>query len=373
LSQSDQTPEGRPDADRGRILDAAANRAAEALRVVEDYLRFVLDDRQLLEKCKHLRHQLTAVCRGPWLSGRWHLRHTPEDVGTDLTAGAESARRSSADVLAANLERLKQSLRSLEEWAKVDWPAEAARLEQLRYETYTLEKAVCITLDNSERLADARLYVLLDGRDTERQFVDLAGQLVDAGVDIVQLRDKRLPDRDLLRRARLLREITAGSGTLFVMNDRADLALLSDADGLHVGQEELSVKDARRLLGPQPLVGVSTHSIEQARQAVLDGASYLGAGPTFASPTKQFERFEGLEFLRQVAAEITRPVFAIGGITSQNVAEVLAAGIRRVAVSSAVVAADDPAAAARELQAALSSGGPGTGSTGAEVFTTRPQ
>ena len=111
------------------------------------------------------------------------------------------------------------------------------------------------------------------------------------------------------------------------------------------------MKDARSIVGPEALVGVSAHSIEQARRAVLDGANYLGVGPMFPSPTKQFEAFPGLELLRAVAAEIRLPAFAIGGICRENLRDVLAAGFTRIAVSAAVTAADDPAAAAKELKA----------------------
>jgi thiamine-phosphate pyrophosphorylase len=170
---------------------------------------------------------------------------------------------------------------------------------------------------------------------------------------VLQLRDKSLPDRVLLARARLVRECTRGTGTLFIVNDRADLAHAAEADGVHLGQEELPVGDARRILGPDALIGVSTHSIEQARQAVLDGASYLGCGPTFPSETKRFEQFPGLALLRQVSAEITLPAFAIGGIQAGNLAAVRAAGMGRVAVSHGIINHPDPEQAARELAAGL--------------------
>ena len=133
------------------------------------------------------------------------------------------------------------------------------------------------------------------------------------------------------------------------MNDRPDIAVLAEADGVHIGQDELTVSEARRIVGPERLIGVSTHTIEQARQAVLDGADYLGVGPTFPSGTKSFESFAGLEFIRQVAAEITLPWFAIGGIDAKNLATVLDAGASRIAVSGAILTATDPCAAAAEL------------------------
>jgi thiamine-phosphate pyrophosphorylase len=175
---------------------------------------------------------------------------------------------------------------------------------------------------------------------------------------VLQLRDKNLPDRQLLDRARTLRAITRGTSTLFIMNDRPDLAALSGADGVHVGQDELTVKDARRILGPDGLVGVSTHSVEQARSAVLDGADYIGVGPTFPSGTKKFAEFTGTALLRAVAPEIRLPAFAIGGIDAKNLSEVLATGFTRVAVSGAVTTANDPATAASELLGLL------TGRTG---------
>jgi thiamine-phosphate pyrophosphorylase len=141
--------------------------------------------------------------------------------------------------------------------------------------------------------------------------------------------------------------------TLVVVNDRPDIAVLADADGVHLGQDDLRVKDARAIVGPRRLIGVSTHSIEQARAAVLDGANYLGVGPTFPSRTKSFDAFPGLDFVRQVAAEIRLPAFAIGGIEATNVGEVVAAGLRRVAVGSAVMGDAKPRAAVAALRERL--------------------
>jgi thiamine-phosphate pyrophosphorylase len=180
-----------------------------------------------------------------------------------------------------------------------------------------------------------------------------ATAIIQAGVDVVQLRDKRLSDRELLERARLLRRLTAKSRTLFIVNDRPDIAAISEADGVHVGQDELTVKDARRVLSPAQWVGVSTHDLQQAQAAVRDGADYLGCGPTFPSGTKSFDHFPGLEFLRQVATQIGLPAFAIGGIDAVNINDVLATGISRVAASGAIWRATDPAAAAADLASRL--------------------
>jgi thiamine-phosphate pyrophosphorylase len=166
---------------------------------------------------------------------------------------------------------------------------------------------------------------------------------------MIQLRDKNMDDRDLAARARTLRELTSGTETLFIVNDRADIAAAANADGVHVGQEDLSVKDARTIVGPRALVGVSTHNIDQARAAVLDGANYLGAGPTFVSRTKTFDSVAGLDYLRQVAGEIRLPTFAIGGISAKNLPDVLATAVSRVAAATAVTATANPACAAQQM------------------------
>jgi thiamine-phosphate pyrophosphorylase len=336
-----------------RAIDAAANRADEGLRVVEDYVRFVLDDRHLTSLSKSLRHELaTALAVFP-TAARQNARETQGDVGTHISLPSEQTRRSAAAVAQASLKRVQQALRSLEEFSKLLEPAVAAHLEQIRYQSYTLERAVGITSESLDRLASARLYVLVDGGSSVDGFARLAEALVAADVDVIQLREKRLADRELLERARLLADLTRDSQTLFVMNDRPDLAVLAGADGVHIGQDELPVKDARRIVGPESLIGVSTHSLEQARAAVLDGANYIGVGPTFPSGTKHFAEFTGIELLRSVAAEIRLPAFAIGGITLENVGEVLAAGMKRVAVSGAIAGAADPGQAAAEFQARL--------------------
>lgn len=332
-----------------RILDAAANRAGEGLRVIEDYLRFHLDDRHLTRLAKAIRHDLTAALSVFGSSDRHAARETRVDVGTSVSLPSEGERSDLASVLAASFKRVEQSLRSLEEYSKTVSAPAAVALEQLRYRVYTLERVTDITQASLQRLAGAQLYVLIDGGRSESQLRQLVRSLVVAGAGVIQLRDKHLPDRELLARARVVREATSDSNTLFIMNDRPDLALLSGADGVHVGQDELTVKDARRIVGTRGLVGVSTHSLDQAQAAVLDGADYIGVGPTFPSGTKQFSEFTGVELLHAVAEEIRLPAFAIGGITLANLPEVLAAGFSRIAVSGAISGAEEPAAAARRL------------------------
>jgi len=350
-----------------RIIDANFNRAAEGLRVVEDHCRLALGDRHLTERCKQLRHDLTAALAAIPREHLHSARDSQADVGTAITTPSEGSRQSLAHIAAANWQRIQQALRAIEEYAKLIAPDIAPQIEAIRYHSYTFAKACTTTADTQERLANARLYVLLDGRASECEFAERAQELIAAGVHLLQLRDKRLDDRTLLARARLLRRVIdeaeaarqeprppthhslATHSPFLILNDRPDLALLARADGVHLGQDELSVHDARQIVGPEMLIGVSTHSIDEARQAVLDGASYLGCGPTFLSGTKHFDHFPGLEFLRQVAAEIALPAFAIGGITPENLPQVLATGLRRVAVGGAIATSADPTSMIRDF------------------------
>lgn len=345
-----------------RLIDASLNRASEGARVVEDYARFVLDDAGLSRRAKELRHGLAAAGSVLPFATRLALRDTPGDVGTAISTPTETARGGPWDVCVASLARLQEALRSLEEYGKTVDPTVGARFERLRYDAYILASALGAATRSAERLAAARLYVLVDCRESESAFDSLVELITAAGADIVQLRDKRAGDRTLVRRARRLAAICREHEAVSIVNDRADIAVAAGADGVHVGQEELSVADARRVVGAEGLVGVSTHSLDQVRSAVAAGADYLGVGPTFPSTTKAFEAFPGLDFVRRVAEEIKLPAFAIGGIDAGNVEQVVIAGLSRIAVGAAITTAADPAAATAELKRSLN-GRVGTGSS----------
>ncbi|EAQ79855.1 thiamine phosphate synthase [Blastopirellula marina] len=353
MPDEQQPPNAQSTIAAWRAIDAAANRAAEGLRVVEDFVRFGLDDRHLTTLVKNMRHDLASALQQFSSETLHSARDTQADVGVTLSTNGEQSRTNLTQIATSNLKRAQQSLRTLEEFSKLVHPAVSAYFEQLRYRSYTLEKGLTTTQANSERLAGARLYVLIDGCQNAEKFSQIVAELIAGGVDIVQLRDKSLDDRTLLERARQLREITAATSTFAIVNDRCDIAALADADGVHVGQEELSVKEARAILGVGKLIGVSTHSIDQARRAVLDGADYIGVGPTFPSQTKSFDQFPGLDLVRQVAGEIRLPAFAIGGITLENIGQVVEAGLSRVAVSGAIAGANDPREAAEAMRQSL--------------------
>jgi thiamine-phosphate pyrophosphorylase len=340
--------------DSARVLDAAGNRTREALRVVEDYCRFVLDDALLSRELKELRHGLAGVL-GDLAAQDLLLeaRETRRDVGVSIGTDDERQRGGLVDVVRANCKRLQEGLRTLEEVAKVHSPGLAQELESMRYRTYTLERVLLLGASARQRLAEARLHVLLGGSSCIAALDWTIAEVAAGGASVVQLREKALPDRELLARARQVRQWTRKAGVLFIVNDRPDIARLADADGVHLGQDDLPVKEARRILGPDALIGVSTHSLDQLRLAVLDGASYLGVGPVFPSETKPFEEFPGEAFVRAAHAETTLPLFAIGGINQATIDRAVAAGARRVAVSAAIAQAEEPRQTAAALLSAL--------------------
>src|SRR5262245_58878700 len=342
--------------DAARMCDASANRAREALRVLEDHARLVMNDAFLCRQLKELRHGLAEALAELPASLFMAARDVRGDVGVTISTPREEERATLADVVAANAKRLQESLRSLEEYGKVLSPKLGQAIESLRYHAYTLEKALALGGEARRRLADATLYVLVTDAQCRASLEGTIREAVEGGADVIQLREKGLDDRTLLQRARDVRQLTRRLGALFIVNDRPDIAILAEADGVHLGQEDLPLQEARRLLGPDALIGVSTHDAAQLERAILEGASYVGIGPTFPSATKTFEALAGLDFIRQAMESTTLPAFALGGITPENVDQVVAAGARRIAVSQAICAAEDPRAVAKALKSALRTG-----------------
>jgi thiamine-phosphate pyrophosphorylase len=285
-------------------------------------------------------------------------RDTLGDVGTEIETPRERRRYSVAGVIVANLRRLTEALRTLEELAKLSDACVARRLEQLRYRCYTIEKALVLTAQARNRLAGVRLCVLVSGASCTAALDWTIAEAAAGGAQAFQLREKELDDRALLDRARRMRRWTRDAGALFVVNNRPDIARLADADGVHLGQDDISVRDARRIVGTEVLIGVSTHNLEQLQRALLEGASYVGVGPTYASRTKGFECLAGIDYVKQAVDATKLPLFAIGGIDESNASAVIQAGARRLAVSRAICAADDPRRAAARLLHELEAANP---------------
>jgi thiamine-phosphate pyrophosphorylase len=333
------------------MLDANANRAREALRVMEDYARFCLNHEGLSQELKQLRHGLAETLKNHLAEAILH-RDVRGDVGVEIKTATEGRREGLGDVVTAAGKRLGEALRVIEEVLKtLDTPA-AAAVEKLRYAAYAAEQKIAQTL-RPGLFDHVRLYVLMTESICKRPWLAAAAEAIAGGADCLQLRENPLEGGELLKRAKQLVHLCRQHQVLCIINDRPDIALAAGADGVHVGQEDLPAIEARKIIGPRLILGVSTHNLDQARQAVLDGADYIGVGPVFRSQTKPRDILPGLDFARQVAEEIKIPAVAIAGITERNVDEVLATGIKAVAITAAIVGCDDVRGAAKRLKVKL--------------------
>lgn len=326
-----------------RIIDANLNRAAEAARTLEEIARFLLDDKNLSEKLKNIRHKINSIQEEKYTEFL-KARDTENDIGIDIKNSTQ--RINIENIFKANIKRLQQALRTLAEYS-VENKENALIFEKLRYESYTLEKIMWNKLKekyNQIKLSDKKLYLVTnsDKFESDDAFLDAIASALEGGVDILQLREKTMSASKIITLGKKIKQLCLQYGTTFIVNDRVDIALILEADGVHLGQDDLDVKSAREILGDNAIVGISTHAPEQASKAVEDGADYIGVGPVFATPTKQGKTPVGLEYVKWASENIEIPAFAIGGINLENCEQVFEAGLKRIAIVRAIINADSP-------------------------------
>lgn len=341
-------------------VDANLNRAREGLRVVDDYARFVLRNSAAMTLAKSLRHDLVAAeqtLRNNQLQLK-AARSVESDPGTTVTLPGESKRISPNDVAAANIRRVQEALRSLEEFGKLLSVEFSASVKQLRYRSYELEQQLVIPASQlrRQRLQRSHLYVLITESLCRTDWKTTAKEVLAGGADVLQLREKQLSDDEFLLRARWLAELCHEHNALMIVNDRTDLVAESGADGLHLGQEDGCVQAASQQIGNDLLLGLSTHTAAQLSAVDCSAVDYVGVGPVFASSTKSFTDFAGLEFVGAACEQASLPWFPIGGIANDNLAQVIEAGATRAAICGAVIGSEDPQTAARELRQQLVAG-----------------
>ena len=201
--------------------------------------------------------------------------------------------------------------------------------------------------------SDVRLYVIISSSLAKKPVLETLQEVIQGGADAVQLREKTMSDHEFLALAKEFRRITSQSRTLFIVNDRIEIAKKTDADGLHIGQLDLDIYNTRMIIGYDRILGVSTHTIVQARKAQQEGADYIGVGPIFPTPTKDYEPPVGLDYLKEVKREITIPFVAIGAINLENLNEILLAGGLRVAICSAIICSNDILQTTRSFKAQI--------------------
>ncbi len=354
-----------------RILDANFNRAREALRVMEEYARFALNCGPLSGRAKQLRHGLSTAIGALDAASLLASRDTLGDVGVGQKVPGQLERTTLKDGFTAAAKRLSEALRALAETIQSADAKTAATIEHLRYDAYTLEKDIVLFAEPAEKFKRVRLYVIITS-NLPAEVLSLASRCAAGGADCIQLRAKDIPDDRLFALAVEFVDICREMGSLSIINDRVDIAAAAGADGVHLGQHDLPIEQVRRLQLTPLIVGKSTHSLKELETVVSDmndggagsqptrgpGAlpSYVSLGPVFATPTKPKIDIAGLDYVRQGLDTLSGTGVGhavIGGITRDNVEQVLDAGARCIAVCAAVTGAPDPAEACRRLKARI--------------------
>tara|TARA_B100000674_G_scaffold478739_1_gene476243 strand:+ start:352 stop:1413 length:1062 start_codon:yes stop_codon:yes gene_type:complete len=333
-----------------QIIDANLDRAREGLRVLEDWARFGLGREDFVKKIKNYRQIL----------GKHHLliykeaRNFINDECTGMAHPEQLLRNRTESIIFSNAARVQEALRVIEEFSRNHNRELSIAASRIRYEIYKLEIALINCENNRFRLKilqENDLYLITMNCD------DLIGKIrniLEGGVKIIQYRAKDGNDLKNLVEAKKIRELCTKFEALFIVNDRIDLALASDADGIHLGQEDIDIKSARKILGFSKIIGVSAGKESEIKNAIRDGCDYLGIGAIFLSTTKKNKIPLGIDEIRRISKDINIPWFAIGGIKVENIPSLKANGIKKVAIISDLLNSENPKEKAMMLIKALS-------------------
>lgn len=319
---------------------------------MEEYCRFVLNHPGFTARTKEMRHRLSRSLGE--LAGDQLLtcRDTEGDVGTHTRVPQQMARTSLEDSLAAGCKRVTEALRALTEVLKTDDPSLAQAIEDLRYQAYTLEKDIVVFGRPVEKYRRCRLYVIITS-DTPAEVLALTQKLCVGGADCIQLRSKQLVDQARFQLTQQFVKLCRTAQVLSVVNDRIDLAVACQADGVHLGLDDLPVAAARRLQTEPLIIGKTTHNPAELAEACAENPTYIALGPAFATGTKPGLTPAGLDYIKQglnTLASTGLGHVVIGGITMDNVDQVLDAGAQTIAVCQAITQAPDPTGACRRFK-----------------------
>ncbi len=324
-----------------RILDANLDRSREGLRVIEEWCRLGLENSEWAENCKQMRQEIA----------QWHrldlrkARDTLHDPGTHLSHPQEEKRETIEQLLQANFCRIQEALRVLEEYGKLYDLNMGNAFKKIRYQVYILESDL-LSSYRDQKLKKAALYLVTSSTENLFKIVESALQ---GGLPIVQYRKKNIDDIIRLEMAEKLCELCHKYEALFIVNDRADIALAVNADGVHLGQKDIPIALARQILGPNKIIGRSTTNPQEMEKAIAEGADYIGVGPVYATPTKAGKKPAGLDYVNHASQHSPIPWFAIGGIDTMNLSEVIASGAKQIAVVRAIMQANNPTQITQEF------------------------
>ena len=328
-----------------QLIDANLDRAREGLRVMEDWCRFGLKRNDFSIQIKDWRQQLGAHHHIIYRKARL----TSEDPAMGISHPLQRKRSTPEDIFIANSSRVQEALRVVEEFTRITDPKLSEVATKLRYETYQIEINVLNTkegIDKRQILKDCSLYLITTNRQNLKEVIL---QALEAGVKIVQYREKFLNDNEKVNQAKELASLCKKYNSLFIVNDRIDIALAVDADGVHLGQEDIPTKIARELLGSEKIIGRSTHCLDDIKNAEEEGCDYIGIGPIFHSETKKKLNPIGINYLRKGLNKTLLPAFAIGGINNSNINKLNQITNLRIAVSNAIINSSNPFSKTEEL------------------------
>lgn len=334
-----------------RIIDANCNRIGEGLRFLEDVARFIVNDEELSQQLKSIRHELINNISNLGMD-MLSTRDAAGDVGKDIESIGQP--EDLLSLVKANSKRVEESLRVIEELAKlpdISQVLTSKQFESTRFSIYTIEQQLLAKLQRRDKIQRiSGLYVILDTQILgHRDILEVAEKVISGGASVIQLRDKQKEKDDLLNMANNLAELCRQSHTFFIMNDYLDIAIAANADGIHVGQGDLPVNVIRKEMPIDKIVGISTYTLDEAQKAHDDGADYIAVGSVFPSSTKKNVKVVGINTLRLIGQKISLPIVAIGGINKQNIGEVMASGAVAAAVISAVLSDEDIVKATQRL------------------------
>jgi len=338
-----------------RIIDANFNRAREATRLMEEYCRFALNSSELSNRAKTLRHRICDTVARLDANIIITARNVHTDVGRGMTVQGQLVRRNLQDCFTAAAKRLTEALRVLAETTQTLKPDVAKVLEQLRFDAYSLEKDTLTKSSTAKRFSSVRLYVLINATagSTDSQILRLSAACVAGGADCIQLRAKGIIDKKTYELAGKIVILCKKAGVISIVNDRVDIAAAVGADGVHLGQDDLPLEQGRKLQLEPMIFGISTHSIDQLKSAIDQRPDYVSLGPAFATGTKPGAAPAGPKYINdamRLLADTAIGHVAIGGITVDNIEEVIRAGAKNIAVCAAVSKAADPEAMCRSLK-----------------------
>ncbi len=328
-----------------QLIDANLDRGREGLRVIEDWCRFGLKEKELVIELKNLRQELGAKHHVNYKRGR----STSSDSGIGLNHPYQQSRANPFEIVSANCARVQEAMRVIEEFTRVFDPELSKIAEKVRYNLYEIELEIIRTSKGKKRrdkLANCKLCLITSPHKDLKRIVN---QVLKVGVTMIQYRCKEMSDRDKINDALELADICHKHGSLFIVNDRVDIAIAAKADGVHLGQKDFPTDVARIILGSEMLVGRSTNCIEQIHLAEAEKCDYVGLGPINKSKTKENLKSIGTNCLQEITKTTHIPWFAIGGINISNLRDLIELGTKRIAVSASIMDAKDPGKAAQEL------------------------